>query len=442
MNLFYSVLLRCLQGFIWVADVSLAVLFLFAEGILHLLWLVLSPVVPLEGLQNLIYIGQSRKAARALNPDLERDFVELVVSKGYKVEEHFVQTKDGYILGLHRILPACPVQDGERIGSKGVVFFQHGFMQNSEVFIVRGPGKSLPYMLVDLGYDVWLGNNRGNKYSYKHISRSPKEDKFWDFCLDDLACFDLPAMIYYVLAETGSESLSYVGFSQGTAQAFAGFSSNSKLASKINNFIALAPSTRVKELRNPICASLAKSKPQLLFLIFGKKMMLSFSLFWRKVLTHELYAQLIDTMMYFLFGWTCTNILASEKPLLYSHLYSYSSVKCMVQWFQITASRRFQMYDDNIKVTQCGEDARCRPYALPCYHPAQIKVPMHLFCGDKDTVPDTDWLLKQVPPQTFVHREESYEHLDFLWAYNAPERVFSQVVNIIEKHYGTMAIAS
>jgi len=417
-------------------DVSLAVLFLFVEGILHLLWTVLSPVVPLESLQEAVYIGPSRKAARAMEPDLERDFVELVVSKGYKVEEHFVQTKDGFILGLHRMLPQegshC---DGERADSKGVVFFQHGFMQNSEAFIVRGPGKSLPYILVDLGYDVWLGNSRGNKYSYKHINLSPKEDKFWDFSIDDLAIFDLPAMISYVLRQTGRSSISYVGFSQGTAIAFAAFSCNAKLAASINLFVALAPSTRVKELRNPICAALAASKPQLLYLIFGKKMMLSFSLFWRKVLTYELYAQLIDYMMYFLFGWTSDNILPSEKPLLYAHLYSYSSVKCMVHWFQITASRRFQMYDDNIKVTQCG-DSRWRAYALPCYHPSQIKCPMALFCGDRDTVPDTEWLLKQVPSQTLVHREQQYEHLDFLWAHNAPERIYSKVVNLIEKHHG------
>jgi hypothetical protein len=61
----------------------------------------------------------------------------------------------GYLLGVHRILPKEAPVDGEQVlqgGKKGVVFFQHGFMQNSEVFILRGPHKSLPYILVDLGY--------------------------------------------------------------------------------------------------------------------------------------------------------------------------------------------------------------------------------------------------------------------------------------------------
>jgi len=452
---FNSLLLRLITFWVWLVDVGLAVLFLAAEGFLHMAWYILWPFIPLQKIQEWTHFGKSRQASRLQEPDLERDFVELVVSKGYQVEEHSVQTSDGYILGLHRLLPRVPcppadasipttvMMDGEKVvfrhttdgngnAKKGVVFFQHGFMQNSEVFIVRGPGKSLPYMLADLGYDVWFGNNRGNKYSYKHVSLSPNEDKFWDYCIDQLATFDIPAMLEFVLAETGVDRLSYVGFSQGTAQGFAAFSTNAKLAQKIDLFVALAPSARVKELRNPICAALACSKPQLLFLLFGKKTMLGSSLFWRKVLPYDMYAKLIDFMMNFIFGWECNNIANNEKPLLYSHLYSYSSVKCMVHWFQITASRRFQMYDDNIKVSPWGNN-RWKSYALPAYHPSQIKCPMALFYGGRDNLPDTEWLLKQVPAPTFVHREETFEHLDFLWAQNAHERVYSKVIELIEK---------
>lgn len=54
---------------------------------------------------------------------------------------------------------------------------------------------------------MWFGNNRGNKYSYKHVNLSPNEDKFWDYCIDHLATFDIPAMLDFVLAETGKENL-------------------------------------------------------------------------------------------------------------------------------------------------------------------------------------------------------------------------------------------
>lgn len=55
-------------------------------------------------------------------------FVDLCAIYGYEVEEHVVQTKDGYLLGLHRI----PCKLGERRGSPGspsgkpVVYLHHG----------------------------------------------------------------------------------------------------------------------------------------------------------------------------------------------------------------------------------------------------------------------------------------------------------------------------
>jgi len=211
------------------------------------------------------------------DPDLQRDFVEMASTKGFKVEEHYVQTIDGYILGMHRILPKNGKENNKI--SKGVVFMQHGFLQNSEAWIAPGPNRALPYILSRNGYDVWLGNNRGNKYSYKHVSFSPNQDEFWDFCIDELAWHDLPAMIGYVLETTGAQKLSYVGFSQGTAQAFAAFSTNMELAAKIKIFIALAPASRVNALHNPIVAALTTSRPNLIFLLFGKRELLGQTLF-------------------------------------------------------------------------------------------------------------------------------------------------------------------
>lgn len=53
--------------------------------------------------------------------------------------------------------------------------------------------------------------------------------------------------------------LCYVGFSQGTAQAFAAFSSNAELLRKIYLFVALSPAARANHLSKSLLSSLVQA---------------------------------------------------------------------------------------------------------------------------------------------------------------------------------------
>jgi len=102
----------------------------------------------------------------------------LIETDGYPVEEYFVNTPDGYILKVFRI-PGSP--DSPAAVGKPVAFVQHGLLCSSADWVVLGKGKALAYLLADAGYDVWLGNARGNTNSRKHLYLSPEGQEFWSF---------------------------------------------------------------------------------------------------------------------------------------------------------------------------------------------------------------------------------------------------------------------
>ena len=58
---------------------------------------------------------------------------------------------------------------------------------------------------------------------------------------DEMAHYDLPAMVNKALAVSNQTQLYYAGHSQGTMIAFAGFSTNQALAKQVKAYFALAP---------------------------------------------------------------------------------------------------------------------------------------------------------------------------------------------------------
>ena len=143
--------------------------------------------------------------------DLNFYYKDYIKSMGYKLEEHEVITEDGYKLTLWHII------QNKSIDKNKVVYFQPGFLCTAWVFFQLGK-YSLPFMLTDLGYDVWIGNNRGTIFSLDHISKDPEDwnGDYWDFNMDDYVVYDLPASITYVRQATGANKIDYIGHSQGT----------------------------------------------------------------------------------------------------------------------------------------------------------------------------------------------------------------------------------
>ena len=138
---------------------------------------------------------------------------------GYPLEKHVYMTEDGYINTVYRI-PA-PKNAKNVVYDKPVVIYQHGLMDccNS---ILADEEESIGLRLVNAGYDLWINNSRGNRYSRDHqdidVDSCKWEQiyKYWEFSFSEMATFDQPALWSYVMKKTGTKKITYIGHSQGT----------------------------------------------------------------------------------------------------------------------------------------------------------------------------------------------------------------------------------
>ncbi|KAG5869353.1 hypothetical protein JTB14_013646 [Gonioctena quinquepunctata] len=168
------------------------------------------------------------------------DIIGQIKYHEYPVERHEVQTEDGYMLTLHRISSGRNSPDNHT--NKNPVLLQHGLMDN--------------------GYDVWLGNARGNTYSRKHRTMDPDEHRaFWNFSWHEMGVFDLPAAIDYILNTTDSSVLDYIGHSQGGTALLVMGSQRSDYNEKIKLMIGLAPAAFFSNLSPLLKTVAALHKP-------------------------------------------------------------------------------------------------------------------------------------------------------------------------------------
>ena len=101
------------------------------------------------------------------------------------------------------------------------------------------------------GYDVWMPNVRGNKYSKNHVTYDscPTCKEYWSFGLEEPATIDYPASIDYILNVTQQKDLYFIGYSMGTSHYFMLLSEKPQYNEKIKAGIMIGPAIY---LDNPI----------------------------------------------------------------------------------------------------------------------------------------------------------------------------------------------
>ena len=147
-------------------------------------------------------------------------YQKIINEAGYNFEEHKIRTEDGYILTAWRIPCLINETSTEIYKKRKPIILQHGLIDSSYTWLLLDKNHSLPFLLVDNGFDVWLTNTRGNAVSFEH--ENPEEynsgnvdSKYWNFTFHEMAIYDLPANVYYIKEKTGFNKIDYICHSQG-----------------------------------------------------------------------------------------------------------------------------------------------------------------------------------------------------------------------------------
>ncbi|KAI8552042.1 hypothetical protein RHMOL_Rhmol06G0233600 [Rhododendron molle] len=330
-----------------------------------------------------------------------------------------VTTTDGYILSLQRI----PAGRSGVTADKPPVLLQHGVFSDAATWLVNTPDQSLGFILADNGYDVWLANTRGTKYSSGHTSLNPSDPAYWDWSWDELAAYDLPASVQYVYDQTG-QNLHYVGHSLGTLMALAAFSKQQSL-NMTRSAALLSPIAYLDQIITLLGKAAAYS-------MIGD---VTINIYYH-ILTSDsdknlAYGVLI--VLFFLIGPPCC-ISPSTMDAVRNYGPQPTATKNMLHFAQMVRQGTIAMYDYG------SEDDNNEHYGQPTppvYNMSCIPndLPLFLAHGGQDYLSDPadvqtlmGALSDHDADKLVVLYPEEYAHLDFTLAGNANQVVYDPIM--------------
>uniref|UniRef100_A0A8C0BQ52 Lipase n=1 Tax=Buteo japonicus TaxID=224669 RepID=A0A8C0BQ52_9AVES len=349
---------------------------------------------------------------------------QMIRYNGYPSEEYEVLTRDGYYVSLNRIPHGR--ENPRNRGAKPVVFLQHGLLGEGSHWVENLANNSLGFILADSGYDVWLGNSRGTSWSRRHQHLSVDQVEFWDFSFHEMAMYDLPAMIDFVLQKTGQKQIYYVGYSQGCTVAFIAFSSMPELAQKIQMFFALAPVVIIKHARSPVMKMTFLLDRQFKMFQVG-----DYSMFLPQLCKHPLLHKPCANLLFLLGGYNEKNLnMVGALP----HAGCSLASRCRsLLSSQVMKSGEFKAFDYG-----CSGSAgswRCQGTTPPSYRVEEMPVPTAVWSGGEDWA--ADWrdvrlLLPRIAHLVTYGHIPDWNHWDFVWGLDAPGRLYSSILELME----------
>lgn len=374
--------------------------------------------------------------SRLENPDVSLSVPAIIAHHGYTCETHTIVSQ-GYLLNIHRIPRS---KDGNEIPRK-TVLLHHGLFASSADWILNGPEKALAYVLADAGYDVWMPNIRGNKYSREHSWLKTNSKSYWNFSWHDVAKYDVPKIIDYILKTKGSDTkITYVGHSMGTTILFAMLVLRPEYNNILNAGFALAPVVFMSDIESPL-KSLAPITSNVAYMemLYGSYEFIpkhsSLGRISSSCEVDKMDFMLCKSAIFYLVGYNEKQFNKTLLPVFLTHLGTGTSWKTAVHFAQeIIAGGKFQNFDygayNNEKIYGSNTP--------PEYDLSKITLPIHLFWAQNDLLSsekDVKKLYERLPSKTEIYMvpDPDFNHLDYLWAVDAPRLVNNKLLESLNK---------
>ncbi|KAK4236753.1 sterol esterase 2 [Achaetomium macrosporum] len=354
------------------------------------------------------------------------------------------------------------------------VLLMHGLLQSSGAYCVNDDD-SLAFYLCKSGFDVWLGNNRCG-FRPRHVLLDTSDPRMWCWNIRQMGVFDLPALTSRVLYETGFDKIGLICHSQGTTQALVALAKEQRpdLGEKLTVFCALAPAAYAGPLIGKMYFKFMRViTPAMFRLMFGIHAFIPFMMTMHALLNPRVYGWLGYKVFSFLFDWTDQRWDRGLRNRMFQFAPVYVSAESMRWWLGrecfarhkcilatkeewraeeradhelnqqqsiLTAADRDMEGQDAVdKSEHAAEMHKKKPRGSTAWYNHQAPPFALWVCGDDDLV-DGDKLLRRFergrePHVKLVYSKviPEYEHLDVIWAMDAPEQVFKEVREVLWK---------
>ncbi|XP_033228112.1 lipase member K-like [Belonocnema kinseyi] len=367
--------------------------------------------------------------------DLSNQIRRIITDDGYPFEEYDLKTQDGYFLQIHRI----PGGNGEKInqiqGKKPIAYIAHALFQSSINWVCSGRNVSLAYLLADKGFDVWLGNNRGNIFAQKHETYLTTSPRFWNFSWHESGVVDIPETIDFILNQTGKSELFFVGYSESFTELVVMGSLKPEYNGKITLALNMSPAVFMGHVKGPA---------RLFLLILGcfisgildkvghfgitvSPLMASISTL---ILKHRLSRFLFLTYIYSVFGidYNGTDLEVLRKEIVYLPG-GYSTKQLSHYSFGVINPGTFRQYDygksENMKIYNST--------VPPDYPLEKVTVPIVIFQGLQDFVAspqDVEILVKKLPNVVCRTKFPKFNHLSFTLTREVRTLVYEKIADL------------